>query len=211
VSAREILHGHDRHQLQRARCRFRQHAGRFGAVPRRGDDRLDRKRCRRAQDRPDIMRIGDLVEHQHDALKRQSIDIRRGQGIGLGQQALMHGIRTEPLVDQARPHDFRGHAGVDMVVGEPPRGIFGEPQFTNPALRIGQRRCHRVPAIQHGRPVGGRIAVAPGRPAAGFTALVRAFAAAALKWRFSIAIAHHRLVSRVPDNGNLGPKGAPIG
>ena len=175
-------------------------------MTRRGDDRLDRERRRRAQDRADIVRIGDLVEHQHDAFLRQRIDIRRGQGIGLGQQALMHGVRTEPLVDQARPHDFRRHAGVDIVVGEPPGGIFGQPQLANLALRIGQRRRHRVPAIQDDRPVGAGVAVAPGRPAAGFAALVRAFAAAALKWRLSIAIAHGRLVSRVPDNGNLGPR-----
>ena len=74
---------------------------------------------------------------------------------------------------------------------------------------------HRVPAVQDGRPVGAGIAVTPGRPAAGFAALVRAFAAAALKWRLSVAIAHDWLVSRVPDNGNFGLKGvlltSPIG
>ena len=66
--AREILHRHQRHQLERAGGRLRQHAGRLRAVPRRGDDRLDRERRGRAQDRADIVRIGDLVEHQHDAL-----------------------------------------------------------------------------------------------------------------------------------------------
>ena len=178
VSARaQVLHGNDRHQFERARGGFRQHAGGFGAVPRRGDDRLDRERRRRAQDRADIVRIGDLVEHQHDALGRQRSDIRRGQGIRLGQQALMHGVRAEPLVDQARPDDFRSHAGVDMVVGEAPGGIFGEPQLANPALRIGQRRRHRVPAIQHDRPVGAGVAVAPRRRAAGFGALVWALLA----------------------------------
>ena len=98
------------------------------------------------------------------------IDVGRGQGIGFRQQALMHGIRAEPLVDQARPHDFRRHAGVDILVGQPPRGVFGQQQFANLALRIGQRRRHRVPAIQDDRPVGAGVAVAPGRPAAGFAA-----------------------------------------
>ena len=69
--AGEILHGHQWHQLQRAGGRLRQHPGRFGAVTRRGDDGLDREGRRRAQDGADIVRIGDLVEHQHDALLRQ--------------------------------------------------------------------------------------------------------------------------------------------
>ena len=46
------------------------------------------------------MRIGDLVEHQHDACAG-SLDIGRGQGIGLGEQALMHGVGRQPLVDGA--------------------------------------------------------------------------------------------------------------
>jgi len=56
----------------------------------------------------------------------QRIDIRRGQGIGFRQQALVHGIGPEPLIDQAGPHDFRGYAGIDVVVGKPPCGVFGE-------------------------------------------------------------------------------------
>ncbi len=70
------------------------------------------------------MRIGDLVEHQHDSLLRQLLDIGRGQGIGLGQQALMHRIRAEALVDQGRPDDFRRHTAVDILVGEPLGGVF---------------------------------------------------------------------------------------
>ena len=72
-------------------------------------------------------RIGDLVEHEHDALLRQRIDIRRGQGVGLGQQTLMHGIRAEPLVDQSGPHDFRRHRDGDVVIGKTPRRVLGEP------------------------------------------------------------------------------------
>ena len=45
--------------------------------------------------------------------------------LGLGQQALMHGVRPEAGVDQARPHDFRGHGKGDLVVGQPPGGVFG--------------------------------------------------------------------------------------
>jgi hypothetical protein len=60
-----------------------------------------------------------------------------------------------------------------------------------------------VPAIQNDRTIGVRVALASGRPAAGLAASVRNFAAAAPELLLSIAIAHGRLVSRVPDNGNL--------
>ena len=118
------------------------------------------------------------------------VDVGRGQGIGLRQQALMHGVRAEPLVDQVRPHDFRGHAGVDVVVGQPPRGVFGQQQLANLALRIGQRRRHRVPAIENDRPVGAALAVAPGRPAAGFRPFSKGLPPPRRNAWFSIAIAH---------------------
>src|SRR5229473_4873829 len=117
----------------------------------------------------------------------------------------MHGIGPKALIDQAGPHDLRRHAGADVVIGKPPRGVFGEPQLSNAALRIGQRRCDRVPAIQNDRTVRARAAVAPGRPPAGFAPFVGCLAAAAPEFWLSIAIAHGRLVSWVPNNGNLSP------
>ena len=81
-----------------------------------GDDGLDRERRCRAQDRADIVRIGDLVEHQHDAFMRQRVDVGRLQRIGFREQALMHGVGPEALIDQIRPDDFRRHAGVDVFV-----------------------------------------------------------------------------------------------
>jgi len=68
----------------------------------------------------------------------------------------------------------------------------------NLALRIGQRRRYRVPAIENDRSVGAGVAIAPARPAAGLGPLVGPFAAAAPEMLFSITIAHGRLVSRVP-------------
>ena len=134
------------------------------------------------------MRIGDLVEHQHHAFRRERFDIQRGQGIGLGEQALMHGVRAELLVDLARPHYFGCYAGIDIFLGKTPLGILGEEKPADPALRIGQRHRHRVPAIENGWSVRLCLAVAPGRAAAGSALVERLDATAEL--RFSVAIAH---------------------
>ena len=118
----------------------------------------------------------------------------------------MHGVGAEALIDQTGADDFRRHAGVDVLVRKTTRGVLGEQQFSDFALRIGQRRRHRVPAIENCRAVGSRLAVAPGRPAAGVAARRPCFTGAALKTRFFIAVVHGALVSWVPDNGNLWPK-----
>ena len=98
--------------------------------------------------------------------------------------------RGRAAVDRVRPDDFGGHAGVDIFVGEPPGGVLGQEQFSDLALRIGQRRRNRMPAIENHRPVRAAVAVAPGRPAGRFSALFEGFAAAAAERRFSVAIAH---------------------
>ena len=73
----------------------------------------------------------------------------------------MHGIGAEPGVDRVRPDDFGGHAGIDIFLSEAPGGVLGQEQFSNLALRIGQRRCNRMPAIENYRPVGATVAVPP--------------------------------------------------
>ncbi len=120
-------------------------------MPSGGDDGLDAERCCRAQDRADIVRIGDLVEHQHDAVLRQFVEMQAGQGIGLHKQSLMHGVRPEAAIDVARIHQFRRNAGVDLLVREPPGHVFGDEQLADAALGIGQRHGDGVPAIKNDR------------------------------------------------------------
>ena len=150
------------------------------------------------------MRIGDLVEHQHDAFLSQLIDIGRGQGIGLRQQPLVHGVGPEPLVDQIRADDFGGNAGVDIFVGKPAGGIFGQEQLSDSPFRVGQGRRNRVPAIENHRPVRARFPVPVTGRTGEFPAFFEGFTAATAERWFSVAIAHGTLVSRVPDYGNLG-------
>ena len=152
------------------------------------------------------MRVGDLVEHQHHALLRQRLDVGRGQGIGFREQALVHGIGGQQPVDVVRADDLRRNAGGDVLFREATRGVFGEQQLLEPALRVLQRHGHGVPAIEHGWAV--MVAVLPDRPPPAGPALVerpfvKRLAAPALETRLSISIGHGKLVSRVPDNGNL--------
>jgi hypothetical protein len=49
----------------------------------------------------------------------------------------MHGIRPKALVDQVRPDDFRRNAGVDVILGKAPRGVFGCQKLADLPLRIG--------------------------------------------------------------------------
>ena len=55
-----------------------------------GDERVDREGGRGAQNRADIVRIGDLVEHEHKAVRRQLGDVDRRERPSLEQQPLMN-------------------------------------------------------------------------------------------------------------------------
>ena len=63
----------------------------------------------------------------------------------------MHGIGRQPLGDGRRPHDLR--RGRDALLGEAAGGILGGEQLADLAGGIGQRRRHRVPAVEHGQVV----------------------------------------------------------
>ena len=90
--ARKILYCDDRNEIERARRGFSENTSCFGRMPRRDDDRAHREGRGRAQDRADIVRIGDLIEHQHNAARIQCVGGRGRQRIGFRQQALMHRI-----------------------------------------------------------------------------------------------------------------------
>src|SRR6267378_925158 len=111
----------------------------------------------------------------------------------------MHGVWTEPLVDQRRPHDFRRHAGFDVVVRKPPRcGLASaaatvcQPyRMTGPSgLESRSRQAGRRP---DSRPLPG--ALPPSRRNLGFRS--RSLMGPLVSW--------------VPDYGNLSPWRAVFG
>ena len=56
------------------------------------------------------------------------LDAGRGQGIGLGEQALMHGVGRQPRRDRVRPHHFRRDRRRDAVLGETAQRVLGRQQ-----------------------------------------------------------------------------------
>ena len=66
--AREIDGAHQRHDLQRAGGGLGQHAGIGGRVAFGDDDAGNAEGGGRAQDGADIVRVGDLVERQHEGV-----------------------------------------------------------------------------------------------------------------------------------------------
>ena len=154
-SAREILHRDDGHVFERAGGGFRQHAGRLRTVPCRRDHRRHREARRRAQDRADIVRVGDLVEHEHDPGGFELVELGRGQGVGFRQQSVVHGVRPEPVRDRVRSYQFGLDPGRQAVFGQAACGVLGGEQPPDPPRRIFQRCLHRVPAVQYDRAVAG--------------------------------------------------------
>ena len=125
-----------------------------GRVALRGDDRGRRKGRGRAEDRADIVRVGDLVEHQHHALRRQFLDRRaraadRFRDKGPGARRRAAAARRWPtgrtISGVGRRHAFLGQSA---------RGIFGGEQLAHVPGRIAQRGGHRMPAIHHDGRVG---------------------------------------------------------
>ena len=76
--------------LEAAGSRFRQRPGEFGRVALGRDQRVDREGGAGAQDRADIVRVGDLVENQHEAVRGQIRDIDRRERPRLEQEPLVN-------------------------------------------------------------------------------------------------------------------------
>ena len=86
----------------------------------------------------------------------QILDAGRGQRIGLGEQALMHGVRRQPRRKRPRPHHVRRQRQRDILLGEAPQRVLGDVKLADMARRIGKRRRDRVPAVEDDGIAGSR-------------------------------------------------------
>ena len=133
------------------------------------------------------MRIGDLVEHEHDpAFVLDVREIARGQGARLQHQPLMHGAGAEAAVEIGAFHDLRRKSGERGVGRDALGGGDGGIEREQFAALHAQRFAHGMDAVERdhigagfaerGRVALARLAVGMAR-GAGSAAGVAAFRA----------------------------------
>ena len=153
--------------LQPAGRRLGQHAGKLRAVALGDDDRLHGESGGRAKNRADIVRIGDLVEQQDQPAGRGDIgEVALGQGAGLQQQPLMHGLLAEPPRQLARLDELGLKPRRLRHVLDARDRVGGGVERHELALAGGQRLAHGVGAIDQ-RGLGGPGAAIASRLAGG--------------------------------------------
>jgi hypothetical protein len=157
--ARQIDDSDPRHPLERSGCRFGDDAAFGGRVAVLGHD-SERAECRRrAEDRADVVRIGDLVEdEQHGALAgrvKKAIQPDIVEHLDLDHHALVRRIvGNEPTKVRRLGKSHR------QLLGECHRGrsLSRRPGAEDLALRIVERGRDRMLAPQ-ARPIGRSVAL----------------------------------------------------
>jgi len=148
-----------RHALQRSRRRLGKGTalGRGMAILRDDSDRPEGRRG--TKDRADIVRVGDLVEHQKDrallCLVQQPVEPHVLERLDLDDDALMRRVgRNQSSKVRRLRHGHGDLLGQLHVI----RGLAGGPRSKHLAIGIVERRGDRMPAPQS-RPVRGAVAL----------------------------------------------------
>src|SRR6185295_6531876 len=110
---------------------FCEHAGRLWTMAGRGHDRADGEGGGRAQNGADIVRVGDLIEYQYDAVGFEFGHSGSGEGVGLRQEALMDGVRPKAGVDDLRTDQFWFDRERYTIIGEAARRVLRCQQAAN--------------------------------------------------------------------------------
>ena len=124
-----------------------------------GDDADRAERGGRAQDRADIVRVGDLVEHQQDrALRRlveQLVEPHVFERLDLDHHALVRRVVRHQPAEVGASASVTGNVLREL---HERRGLARRPGAQHLALGIVERRGDRVLAPE-ARPVGGPVAL----------------------------------------------------
>jgi hypothetical protein len=104
--------------------------------------------CRGAQNRPDILRVGHLVEDDENAFGPQIVDLDGGQGRRLEHYPLMHCLGADHPVELSWYRSLGCNASGLQGVIKTPRGIFGREQPADDALRVGECGLDGVQAVK---------------------------------------------------------------
>ena len=138
--------------LKAAGCGFRDHASELGGVTLRHHQGIHTKRRRRTQDRTGIVRVGDLIEHQHNtALRNDAGEIETLQRLRLKHDALMHGTRAKPPGEILGRHEMERKARAGDFVLEPMRGGFRGINIEDFSPLDTQCFANRVKAVKDNR------------------------------------------------------------
>ena len=115
-----------------------------------GDHRRHAERRGRAQDGADVARVGDLVEHDQRAGPFQRLlQAGRPQRIGEQRHALVGDVAAEQVVEPAALDLLGRHRpGRRLALGEGLLRLLGQHEVAEAAGGIGERRGHRVQAVE---------------------------------------------------------------
>ena len=107
----------------------------------------------RAQDGPDVVRVGHLIEDdQRPGLgaRRQGRGVWLVEGLGFEQHALVHGVLAQHAVEIARGNALGRHLTRRQRLGEAVLGVLRHQQALDIALAVAQRGFDGVdPVEQH--------------------------------------------------------------
>ena len=135
----KILDEHDRHDVERAARDLGERAGQWRAVPLGQNETRCAEGGGRAEHGADIMRIGDLIEHDEDAIGIDLVEPDGRQLLDLERDSLMHLVGAEQPVEIARRGVLDAHVALCGEGSKPLRGVFGGDQPDERAFGIGER------------------------------------------------------------------------
>lgn len=135
----KILDEHDGHDVERAARDLGERAGKWRAVPLGQNETRCAEGGGRAEYGADIMRIGDLIEHDEDAIGIGLVEPDGRQLLDLERDSLMHLVGAEQPVEIARRGVLDAHVALCGEGSKPLRGVFGGDEPHERAFGIGER------------------------------------------------------------------------
>ena len=155
-----------RQQVQRARGGLGDRAAELGAAALRQHHRAHLERGRRAQDRADVVRVGDLVEQEDQVAAglggAGAFQVEARQGRCGQSEALVDRALAEAAVELLALDGGDFEAGAARGRAEAGEALGGREQAVAAAPRVGERRLDRVAAVEPQAPGGFRLAARGG-------------------------------------------------
>ena len=153
----KVAHLDERHQVQGSRGGFGHDARLARRVARRRHHRVGAEGAGGAQDRPDIVGVGDLIEDYHQAQRGDIVQPEPADWLHLKRGTLMHRFGAEQPVEFPGRR-FRNPDADTAAFPQPCQGVRRRQQAKFGPSRIVERRPDGVQAIEIDRPAIGVVA-----------------------------------------------------